>query len=35
MGRYGIDLATEEDLEGFTERVWYVSAGHDGCIDFG
>jgi len=31
----GIDLATEDDPVGFTERVWYLSAGRDGCIDFG
>jgi peptidoglycan hydrolase-like protein with peptidoglycan-binding domain len=31
----GFDLATEDDPEGFTERVWYLSAGRDGCLDFG
>jgi hypothetical protein len=31
----GIDLATEDDPAGFTERVWYLSGGQDGCVDFG
>ena len=31
----GIDLATEDDPATFTERVWYLSGGQDGCTDFG
>lgn len=30
----GIDLTTEEDPPDFTERVWYLSAGQDGCADY-
>jgi hypothetical protein len=30
----GINLATEDDPADFVERVWYLSAGQDGCADF-
>jgi hypothetical protein len=30
----GIDLTTEDDPADFTERVWYISGGQDGCADF-
>ena len=30
----GIDLTTDEDPPDFVERVWYLSAGQDGCADF-
>ncbi|MCJ7726713.1 MAG: peptidoglycan-binding protein [Acidimicrobiia bacterium] len=30
----GIDLTTEDDPADFTERVWYLSAGQDGCADY-
>ena len=33
--KVGIDLAGEDDPDDFTERVWYLSGGQDGCTDFG
>ena len=30
----GIDLTTEDDPTDFTERVWYLSGGQDGCADY-
>jgi len=30
----GIDLTTEDDPADFTERVWYLSGGQDGCADY-